>query len=173
MWFQTCISWTQKKIFWRMWVTKKFLVAIGFRSILSTLLEVNGDQQLFHNNILQNNFFCVQQKNKIHSFETWRWVNDDKIWIFWVNYHFCIDTLLLLHNCHSNYTFICTFESYIAVQALFWFKLIILYIFIGLWLPLWNLLSLDLTARWCNVSSSCLIICQDIHVNGNVRLIVL
>jgi len=39
--------WTQKKIFWRMLVTKQFLVPIDFHCIFFHTMEVNGDQQLF------------------------------------------------------------------------------------------------------------------------------
>ncbi len=38
------------------------------------------------NNILQNVVFCIQQKTETHT--SGGWVNDDRIFIFWVNYLF-------------------------------------------------------------------------------------
>ncbi len=141
MLFQTCISWTQKKIFWRMWVTKQLLVAIGFHSIFSILWKWMATSNCCIPTFFRIFYFVFNRRIKLIKFWNTRvskwWQNIH----FWVNYNFYIDTFLshykkfimyLLHNRHSNYTFISTFESNIAVQALFWFKLIILYIFMRL-----------------------------------------
>ncbi len=41
------MCWTQKMIFWRMWVTKQLLVHIDFDSRGKNTIEVTVDQQLF------------------------------------------------------------------------------------------------------------------------------
>ncbi len=58
-----CSKRTQKKIFWRMVGTKQLPVAVDFHSIFSILLK-SMDTSLVPN-ILQNIFFCVQQKKEI------------------------------------------------------------------------------------------------------------
>ncbi len=46
------------------------------------------------NNILQNVVFCVQQK----LLQVEGWVNDDRIFIFWVNYLFKLLLLLVSYS---------------------------------------------------------------------------
>ncbi len=56
--FQACMNFfillNNKYVFWRMWVTKQFLIAIDFFYLATN----NG----LVNNFLQNIFSCVQQK---------------------------------------------------------------------------------------------------------------
>ncbi len=49
-----------------MCVTEQLTVAIDFNSTEKNTMEVNGYQKLFAN-ILQNIFFCAQQKIEIHT----------------------------------------------------------------------------------------------------------
>ncbi len=69
----TC--WTQKMMFGKCWVTKQFLVPIDFHSYcfsLSVLWMSMATINYTVSQILQNIFFCVQQKKETH---TWGWIN--------------------------------------------------------------------------------------------------
>ncbi len=87
--------WTKKKIFWRMLVTKQLTVATDFHSTFycSILWKAMATVNSLVTNILQNIFFCAQQKKLL-----WVWSNLSvrKWWQnshFWVNYSF----KLILH----------------------------------------------------------------------------
>ncbi len=82
--------WTKKKIFWRMLVTKQLTVATDFHSTFycSILWKAMATVNSLVTNILQNIFFCAQQKKLL-----WVWSNLSvrKWWQnshFWVNYSF-------------------------------------------------------------------------------------
>ncbi len=47
-----------------MLVTKQLLVSIDFHGMEKNTMEVNGDKSCLVTNILQNIFFCVQQKKE-------------------------------------------------------------------------------------------------------------
>ncbi len=62
-----------------MLVTNDLTVAIDFHSIFVLHnMEVNGYYQLF-TSILQNVFFCVQQRTSYRFATTWGWVSDDRM----------------------------------------------------------------------------------------------
>ncbi len=81
--------WTQRKIFWIMWETKQFWGTVDFHSIS---FSYYGSQwcpkTAWLQNFLQNIFLCVRQNKDEHRFGTTGWVNDDRIFNFWVNYPF-------------------------------------------------------------------------------------
>ncbi len=56
-----------KKMSWRILVTEQLMLAIDVHSILLHTKEVNGYQQLFVTNILQDIFFSAQQKKETHT----------------------------------------------------------------------------------------------------------
>ncbi len=57
---------SQKKIFWRMLVTKQLTVAIDFYNIF-LLWKSMATVSCLVTNILQNIFFCVQQQKQTHT----------------------------------------------------------------------------------------------------------
>ncbi len=81
--------WTQKKVFWRMLVTKQLIVAIDFYSILSILWKSMATINCLVTNLLQNIFFCAQQKK-----ETQVW-NTLRVSKWWQNCNFWVKQLIM------------------------------------------------------------------------------
>jgi len=75
--------WTQRKIFWRMPVTKQLIDPIDFNSIFFLLWKSMGSINRLITNILQNIFLCLQQKKKI--IQVW---NNLRVSKWWPNFHF-------------------------------------------------------------------------------------
>ncbi len=83
-----------------MLVAKQLPVAIDFYSILSSLMEVNGYQQMFGYRHSSKTFFCVQlkERNSYRFGTTWGRVNDDRVWTIPLKDH-------ILHFCTIIYKF--------------------------------------------------------------------
>ncbi len=103
--------WTQRKIFWRKFVTRLFLGTIDFHSrninTRKSMVPQNGSVS----HILQNIFLCVQLNKDIHTgLELLGWVNDDRIFIF--GWTIPLGTFksrkILWWNCNDNYVSIHT-----------------------------------------------------------------
>ncbi len=89
--------WTWKKIFWR---TKQLLIPI----IIPILWKSKTTYNCLFTNILQNIFFCVQQKKETHTgLKQLGWVKGDSFH-FWVN---CL--FKLWFSAHPNVC-VCAFE---------------------------------------------------------------
>ncbi len=56
-----------KRVFLRILVNKQLLVAIDFHGIFSILWKSMAARNCLVTIILQNNFFCVQQKKETHT----------------------------------------------------------------------------------------------------------
>ncbi len=76
--------WTQRKIFWRMWLTEQFWGTIDFHSIFVPTMEVNGaPKQPGYK--LSSKYLPLCSAEQRHSYRfgtTWGWVYDDRIFIF-------------------------------------------------------------------------------------------
>ncbi len=76
--------WTQRKIFWRKFVTRLFWGTIDFHSRRENTMEVNGAPELLcfpHS----SEYLPLCSAEQTHSYgfgTTWGWVNDDTIFIF-------------------------------------------------------------------------------------------
>jgi len=78
--------WKQKKIFWRMSVTRQLMDPIDLHRKKKIQWRSMGPINSLVTDILQNIFFCVQQKKEIHKMETtWGWVNDRIFILKWTN----------------------------------------------------------------------------------------
>ncbi len=77
--------WTQRKIFWRMWETEQFWGTIDFHNIYFPSMEVNGaPKQLGYKLSSKYLHLCSAEQRYSYRFgNTWGWVNDDRIFIFW------------------------------------------------------------------------------------------
>ncbi len=75
-----------EKIFWRMLVTKQMTFIIWKKNTM----KVNGYCQLFgYQHSSKYRLLCSAEEINSYRFgTTWGWVNDDRIFIFWVNYPF-------------------------------------------------------------------------------------
>ncbi len=72
-----CLFWTQRKIFWRMRETEQYF---------SPTMEVNGvPKQPVYKLSSQYLPLCSEQTHSYRFGSTWGWVNDDRIFIFWVH----------------------------------------------------------------------------------------
>ncbi len=50
-----------------MWKNKQLIVSTDVYRTLSYIMKVSGDRNCSFDNILQNIFFCVQQKKESHT----------------------------------------------------------------------------------------------------------
>ncbi len=75
---------TQRKIFWRKFVTRLFWGTIDFHSRKKNTMEVNGDPELlcFTHASEYLPLCSAEQRNSYRFRTTWGWVNDDRIVIF-------------------------------------------------------------------------------------------
>ncbi len=128
--------WTQRKIFWRMWKTKKFWGTIDFHSIFFPTMEVNGAKNSVDNKLSSKCLpLCsAEQRNSYRFGMTRGWVNlewleGDRIFIFgwtiplstkvnWMDYFFInilktsSNTLgVQTPNPYYRYGFIFAYES--------------------------------------------------------------
>ncbi len=79
---------TQRKIFWRKFVTRLFWGTIDFHSRKKNTLEVNGAPELlcFPHSSEYLPLCSAEQRHSYRFGNTWGWVNDN--FHFWVNYPF-------------------------------------------------------------------------------------
>ncbi len=82
--WMSLFCWTQRKIFWRMWVTEQFWGTIDFHSIFFPAMEVNGAPKQPGYKLFSKYLpLCLaEQRNSYRFGTTWGWVNDDRIFIF-------------------------------------------------------------------------------------------
>ncbi len=82
--WMSLFCWTQRKIYWRMWETEQFWGTIDFHSIFFPTIEVNGaPKQPGYK--LSSKYLPLCSAEQINSYRfgnTWRWVNDDRMFIF-------------------------------------------------------------------------------------------
>ncbi len=99
MLFQNWMSFfLQKKIFWRMLVTKQLTEAINFHNMEINTVGVNGYVNFLVTNILQNIFFCVLQVwNNSRVSKWWQGFN-----FFWMNCPFN-DSKVITLSLHLEY----------------------------------------------------------------------
>ncbi len=76
--------WTQRKIFWRKFVTRLFWGTIDFHSRKKNTMEVNGAPELlcFPHSSEYLPLCSAEQRHSYRFGTTWGWVNDDRIFIF-------------------------------------------------------------------------------------------
>ncbi len=76
--------WTQRKIFWRKFVTRLFWGTIDFHGRKQNIMEVNCAPELLcfpHSS--EYIPLCSAEQRHLYRFgTTWGWVNDDRIYIF-------------------------------------------------------------------------------------------
>ncbi len=93
--------WAQKKIFWRMLVTKHLTVAIDVYSMGGkNTMKVNGDHQLFgYQHSSKYILLCSTEQRNSYRFEmTWGWVNDYNIYIYYKDVNAMLSRLLSSHR---------------------------------------------------------------------------
>ncbi len=75
---------TQRKIFWRKFVSRLFWVTIDFQSSKKNTMEVNGAPELlcFPHSSEYLPLCSAEQRRSYRSETTWGWVNDNRIFIF-------------------------------------------------------------------------------------------
>ncbi len=75
---------TQRKIFWRKFVTRLFWGTIDFHSRKTNTMQVNGAPELlcFPHSSEYLPLCSAEQRHSYRFGTTWGWVNDDRIFIF-------------------------------------------------------------------------------------------
>ncbi len=76
--------WTQRKIFWRKFITRLLWWTIDFHSRKKHTMEVNGAPELlcFPHSSEYLPLSSAEQRHSYRFGTTWGWVNDDRIFIF-------------------------------------------------------------------------------------------
>jgi len=101
--FQTCMN-NNKKIFWRMLVSKLLTGPIDFQMAeKKNTMEVNRDHQLFgYQHSSKYLLLCSAEERNSYKFGTWGWVNDDRFpsWDHFMDlvliHSFCFNIIFLI-----------------------------------------------------------------------------
>ncbi len=82
--WMSLFCWTQRKIFWRRFVTRLFWGTIEFHSRKNNAMLVNGAPELlcFPHSSEYLPLCSAEQRHSYKFGTTWEWVNDDRILIF-------------------------------------------------------------------------------------------